>query len=120
MNELEARVADSKNSNLKDVRDYVDKYIAHSASDGSRLQLARDIQLNTEAVKSVIQGIVECFYLLEMFVKRAGYSSLIPFGWDVHMNNLSSDDVQSVRGKFAEVDQLCAQWQHNAYRILNS
>lgn len=117
--ELETRASEDKNQNIKDVNVFVDKYIAHSSSDGSRQQVAQEIRLETAKVKSAIQGIVECFYLLEMFIKRASYASLIPFGWDVHLNNLDSDEKLIVKNKFKEVDDLCTEWRSNAYRLLN-
>lgn len=119
MKELEIRASEDNNQNIKDVNVFVDKYIAHSSSDGSRQQVAREIRLETDKVKSAIQGIVECFYLLEMFIKRASYASLIPFGWDVHLNNLDDDEKLIVKNKFKEVDDLCTEWRDNAYRLLN-
>ncbi len=118
--ELEIRASEHKNQNIKDVNVFVDKYIAHSSSDGSRQQVAQEVRLETDKVKSVIQGIVECFYLLEMFIKRASYASLIPFGWDVHLNNLDNDEKLVVQAKFKEVDDLCTEWRTNAYNLLNS
>jgi hypothetical protein len=117
--ELESRASEAKNQNIKDVNVFVDKYIAHSSSDGSRQQVAQEVRLETDKVKDVIQGIVECFYLLEMFIKRASYASLIPFGWDVHLNNLDSDEKQIVQDKFKEIDDLCTEWRTNAYELLN-
>lgn len=118
--ELEIRASEHKNQNIKDVNVFVDKYIAHSSSDGSRRQVAQEVKLETDKVKSVTQGIVECFYLLEMFIKRANYSSLIPYGWEVHLNNLNSDEKQLIQSKFAEVNQLCETWRENAYNMLNA
>jgi len=117
--ELEVRASEDKNQNIKDVNVFVDKYIAHSSSDGSRQQVAQEIRLETDKVKSAIQGIVECFYLLEMFVKRASYASLIPFGWDIHLNNLDNDEKLIVKNKFKEIDDLCTEWRTNAYKLLN-
>ena len=69
-------------------------------------------------MRNTVQGIVECFYILEVFIKHASYASLIPFGWDVHLNNLSADAKIIVRNKFKEVDGRCIEWLTNAYRLL--
>lgn len=119
INELKRRTYYEKNPELKNVRNFVDKYVAHSASDESRRQVLQEIKLSTDEIKHVIKELVECFYILEMFLMRASHSSLIPYGWDTHMNNLNDEEKQVVERKFTEINNECDKWRESAYNLLN-
>jgi hypothetical protein len=112
--DLANRILPENNESVKAIKNFTDKYIAHSASQESREELQKEAALDTKVVNEAIKGLVECFYFFELFVKRAGYAGLIPVGWDTYLDNLSADEKKLVMEVFKDVENKCKEWEKTA------
>lgn len=109
--DLANRILPEFSDNVRKIKDFTDKYIAHSSSQESREEIEKDAALDTNVVNEAIKGLVQCFYFFEMFIRRAGYAGLIPAGWDTFLGNLSADEINAVNDVFKEVENRCKDWE---------
>lgn len=118
LDELDKRLQVTKNAELSQIYYFVDKNIAHSASQSSRDQVAADLALRVADMKKVVHGITEACYCLTMLISRAGQGSLVAIGWDGQLGNLSQRDATIVHNAYKAIDDEFDALQAAGYGLL--
>jgi hypothetical protein len=107
-----------KNPELKNIKDFADKYIAHSASDESRKELGAEVQLRAADIKKVVQDLTEAFFCCDMLVSQVDHAGMIAIGWQRRLGNLTKHEAGIVNAVFDSIDKECQQWRQTGQGLL--
>ncbi|HPF30687.1 MAG TPA: hypothetical protein PLO25_00015 [Candidatus Saccharibacteria bacterium] len=110
--ELKKRILPDQNKDLSAVNGIVNKLIAHSASTESRAEL-RQFSYDVKKIENVIQGLSESLIFLNLLIRRAGLTSVLPEGFDTCLVGLTEDDRKIAYAAINNVRTRVQQWHEN-------